>query len=57
MTQAAKNAAISAKIVANVNAGMTVAEAYDAVLGQGAYLRLAGELYDQMRANQGAAAK
>lgn len=48
--QALKNAAISAKIIANVQAGMTLPEAFDAVLGEGAYLKLAGDLYDQLNA-------
>lgn len=50
--QALKNAAISAKIIANVQAGMSVSEAYDAVLGAGAYVKMAGELYDALRAKQ-----
>lgn len=48
--QALKNAAISAKILANVQAGMTLPEAFDAVLGEGAYLKLAGDLYDELNA-------
>ncbi|CAB4159815.1 hypothetical protein UFOVP726_43 [uncultured Caudovirales phage] len=48
--QALKNAAISAKIMTNVQAGMTLREAFDAVLGQGAYAKLAGEVYDALRA-------
>lgn len=47
--QALKNAAISAKILANVQAGMTLREAFDAVLGQGAYAKLAGEVYDALQ--------
>lgn len=48
--QALKNAAISAKIAAGVNAGMSLREAFDAVLGQGAYDKLAGDVYDELRA-------
>ena len=48
--QALKNAAISAKIMTNVQAGMTLREAFDAVLGQGAYAKLAGDVYDALRA-------
>lgn len=42
-------AQISARILAEVAAGKTVVQAYDAVMGEGAYLKLAGELYDAMR--------
>lgn len=48
--QALKNAAISAKILANVQAGMTPQQAFDAVIGEGAWMKLAGELYDALRA-------
>lgn len=48
--QALKNAAISAKILANVQAGMTLPQAFDAVLGEGAYMKLAGEVYDELNA-------
>jgi len=48
--QALKNAAISAQIMTNVQAGMTLAQAFDAVLGEGAYSKLAGEVYDALRA-------
>ena len=44
------NAIISARILAHIEAGMTVRQAFDAVLGAGAYERLAGEIYDTMRA-------
>lgn len=47
--QALKNAAISAKILAHMNNGMTLPEAFDAVLGAGAYMKPAGEVYDQLR--------
>lgn len=48
--QALKNAAISAQIIANMQAGMPLQAAFDAVLGAGAYAKLAGELYDELRA-------
>lgn len=48
--QALKNAAISAKIMEKMHAGMTLPQAFDAVLGEGAYLKLAGEVYDQLKA-------
>lgn len=48
--QAIKNAAISAQIVANVQSGMTVQQAVDAVLGQGTYAKIAGEIYTALRA-------
>lgn len=45
-----KNATISARILANVAAGMTVDQAIDAVFGEGAYQQIAGDLYDALRA-------
>lgn len=45
-----KNQIISARILAHMANGMTIDQAYDAVFGEGAYLKLAGEIYDQMRA-------
>ena len=48
--EALKNAIISAKILAHVQAGMTLRQAFDAVLGEGAYSKLAGEVYDALRA-------
>lgn len=44
-----KNAAISARILANIAAGMTIDQAIDAVLGEGAYIQIAGDLYDALR--------
>ena len=44
------NAKISAAILANIQSGMTVRQAFDAVLGGGAYSKMAGELYDALRA-------
>ena len=43
------NFKISARILALVNSGKTLPEAFDATLGQGAFSRLAGELYEEMR--------
>jgi hypothetical protein len=48
--QALKNAAISAQIMAHMNNGMTLSEAFDAVLGEGAYAKLASDVYDELRA-------
>jgi len=41
---------ISARILALKNSGMSLREAFDAVLGAGAYDKLAGEVYDALRA-------
>lgn len=48
--QALKNAAISAKILAEMANGKTLREAFDSVLGAGAFLKLAGEVYDEINA-------
>ena len=45
-----KQQIISAKILANVANGMDLRTAFDAVLGEGAYVKLAGEVYDTLRA-------
>lgn len=55
MNQALKNAAISARILALKNAGMPLRQAFDAVLGEGAYSKLVGDLYDELRAKAGKA--
>ena len=49
-TAAEKNAVISARILARLAAGDSLPEAFDAVLGAGAYQALAGDLYDTLRA-------
>lgn len=49
--QALKNAKISAMIIAKMQQGMDISEAFDAVLGEGAYMKLAGDVYDELRAN------
>lgn len=43
-----KNAQISQAIIAHVAAGKTLPEAYDAVFGEGAYIKMAGEMYDAL---------
>lgn len=48
---AAKNAEISRRILAKVADGMTLPEAFDAVIGAGAYAALAGDVYDTLRAS------
>lgn len=49
-TTASKNEAIGAAILAAMAQGLTLPQAFDAVLGAGAYLELAGELHDALRA-------
>jgi hypothetical protein len=52
-----KNAEISRRIIAAIAAGQTTREAFDAVLGAGSFEKLAGEIYDEMKARAlGAAA-
>ena len=55
-TQAAKNAAISAQIMARVANGWSLRAAFDAVICEGAYAKLAGDVYDALRAKAGLAA-
>lgn len=50
MNAATKNAKISAEILENVANGMDVAAAYDAVFGAGSYEKMAGAMYDALRA-------
>ena len=45
-----KQQAISALILAEVAKGSTIQQAFDAVIGEGAYAQLAGEIYDELRA-------
>jgi hypothetical protein len=47
-----KNAKISEMINKKVIAGMSVSAAYDAVLGEGAYNRMVGELYDALKTKE-----
>ena len=44
------NTKISARILILVQSGMTLPQAFDAVLGAGAYAKMAGEIYDALRA-------
>jgi hypothetical protein len=52
MTAFNKNPQISAAILARVAAGASLPEAVDAVLGAGAYAKLAGDVYDALRAKK-----
>lgn len=45
-----KNAVITVAIGTLVKSGVDVQTAMDAVLGQGAYMKMAGEVYDALRA-------
>ena len=44
------NAHITAAIVANLEAGMTIEAAIEAVFGPGSYNNIAGMIYDALRA-------
>jgi len=46
-----KTQAISHMILSRIAEGMTLREAFDAVLGQGAYDKLASDLHDEFNAN------
>jgi len=48
-----KDQIISAKILSAMANGMELKSAFDSVLGEGAYTKLAGDLYDALRAKQG----
>jgi len=54
MSQAEKNAAISAAILTLRQQGMTVRDAINQVLGAGTYEQIASDLYDALRAKQSA---
>ena len=43
------NSKISARILVLVGGGMTLKAAFDTVLGQGSYDKLAGEIYTALR--------
>lgn len=45
-----KQQAISALILAEVAKGRTIQEAFDAVIGEGAYAQLAGEIWEAFQA-------
>ncbi len=47
--QMTKNQAISALILAEVAQGKTIQQAFDAVIGEGAYEQLAGELWEALQ--------
>lgn len=53
LTTAEKNALINTAIVANLQSGMDIVAAVDAVMGEGAYKKIAGIVYHQLRAAQG----
>jgi hypothetical protein len=44
-----KNQAISLMILAQVAEGKTIQQAFDAVIGEGAYKRLAGEVWEALQ--------
>lgn len=48
MDATTKNTVLSAAILAHLLAGRPLAEAVDAVLGQGTHAALAGEVYDRL---------
>jgi len=48
--QMTKNQAISALILAQVAQGKTIQQAFDAVIGEGAYEKLAGEVWEALQA-------
>ena len=45
-----KNQIISARIAAKLAEGMTIQQAIDFVLGAGSFQKIAGEIYDTLRA-------
>jgi hypothetical protein len=44
-----KQQAISTLIIAKVAKGSTIQEAFDAVIGEGAYAKLAGEIWEALQ--------
>ena len=48
-----KDQIISAKILTAMASGMELQAAFDSVLGEGAYMKIASDLYDTLRAKQG----
>lgn len=48
--QVLANAEISRRIVAKMAEGLELPAAFDAVIGEGAYMKLAGEVYATLRA-------
>jgi hypothetical protein len=53
LSTAEKNALINTAIVAGLKSGLTIDQAVDAVMGEGAYKKIAGIVYHQLRAAQG----
>lgn len=53
MTREAKNATLSARILALVAEGYSVRDAVDCVLGGGTFERVAGEVYDALQRREG----
>ena len=53
LTTEQKNALINTAIVANLKSGMDIVAAVDAVMGEGAYKKIAAMVYNQLRAKQG----
>lgn len=51
--QALKNAKISAMILILIEEGMALRDAFDAVLGEGAYEKMVSDLYHDLRAKAG----
>ena len=45
-----KQQAISALILAEVAKGCTIQEAFDAIIGEGSYVQLAGEVWEALQA-------
>jgi hypothetical protein len=52
MSLVTKNAQISLMILAEYKKTGSLRHAYDAVMGEGAYVKLAGEVYDELRAKK-----
>lgn len=48
--QTIKNIRISAEILKLVLAGQDVRQAFNVVIGEGAYEKLAGDIYDELKA-------
>lgn len=53
-TQEIKSVAINAMLADLIRRGIPVQDAFDLVMGKGAYAKFAGELYDALRAKGGA---
>lgn len=52
--EALKNAQISLEILKNIQSGMSVNQALDAVLGQGAFAGIASDVYDALKSKAAA---